>query len=222
MIIYIIELDFNKIDDKKFKDLYLGVSEETQCKVDTKKIYEDKVRTLVGEYYVINALKNIKYKIKRNKFGKPYINGRDNFYYNISHSQNRVVIAYSSSGEIGVDVEKIRETNYKNLVELFHKDEIKLFSNSLSYRRKLEKFFYLWTIKEAYIKMKGRGLYIDLSSFNVIENSKNNSLIIKDEENINVGTIKIDDYIISWVSIKNEGNEKVEIKVMDLESIITK
>lgn len=56
------------------------------------KIYEDKVRTLVGEYYVINALPNIKYEIKRNKFDKSYISGRNNFYYNILHSKNRIVI----------------------------------------------------------------------------------------------------------------------------------
>lgn len=216
MDIYIVKINFNKITSAQYESLYLGVSKQTQYNVDSKKNFEDKIRTLIGEYYVIKFLGNKVSAIKRNKYGKPYNGDRENFYYNISHSKDRVIIGVSNIGDIGVDVEYIRKINYDNLLFFFHKDEKELLKKYNNDNEKIASFFNLWTIKEAYIKLKGVGLYMELSSFQVEENNIG-GWIIKNDEDVSVNTRKIDNYILSWVT---SHKEKEIIREFNLENII--
>ena len=96
--------------------------------------------------------------------GKPYLNHK-NAMFNVSHSGNWVVMAFSST-EVGIDVETIRPVNYRIAERFFSGSEVE-FLNSKNGQEKLDYFFDLWTLKESFLKLIGTGLTRSLSSFSV-------------------------------------------------------
>lgn len=110
--------------------------------------------------------------IKKSEHGKPYIEGKEDFKFNISHSGDYVVIAYTVSKDInaiGIDIEKIRsrDDDMKIANRFFSKSEIDYISDGLECSDIDARFYKVWTMKEAYIKLTGRGLSQRLDSFSV-------------------------------------------------------
>lgn len=106
------------------------------------------------------------------KKGKPYIIcGKEEpcVYFNISHSENIILLCFSKLGEPGVDVEKIRKIDNLSLIvqKYFHSEE-KEFFYSLQEELQKNMFFRIWTLKEAYLKACGSGIGKRLSSFSVL------------------------------------------------------
>ncbi|MCL6285134.1 4'-phosphopantetheinyl transferase superfamily protein [Ruegeria sp. 2012CJ41-6] len=104
-------------------------------------------------------------------FGKPKLvvsNGRAPISFNFSDSQGFGLLAISRQGELGVDIEAIREL--EDLTELARRS----FSDAefsalmgLPAKERLGSFYACWTRKEATIKADGRGLSLPLDSFSV-------------------------------------------------------
>ncbi len=55
-------------------------------------------------------------------YGKSYLYGEKELFFNISHSGNWVIMAIGLT-EVGVDIEKIDEKNTSYLMDVFTKDE---------------------------------------------------------------------------------------------------
>ena len=126
---------------------------------------------------------NYNIDIRRNKYGKPYVNNIPESFFNISHTENVFCVAISDS-EIGVDIEKIKPQNINIAKRFFDKFEIDyILSNDNQDRA----FGEIWTKKEAYIKCTGEGLSRVLSSF----------CVLAKEIDLKIRTISIGDYIIS-------------------------
>ena len=81
--------------------------------------------------------------------GKPYLTDEGHF-FNISHSGDYVVCAISDA-DIGVDVEGFSPVRPAVLRRCFIEDEQQWIGNDP------ERFFRLWTMKEAYMKLLGTG-----------------------------------------------------------------
>lgn len=98
--------------------------------------------------------------------GKPYaVNCPMKF--SISHCGGLVICAVSEK-EIGVDIEKIRDIRLKAAEKFASKNELGYIGNSL------ERFFEIWTLKEAFFKCKGTGLGADIKNASfVIDGSGN-------------------------------------------------
>lgn len=122
------------------------------------------LKILISKYLKINN-KDIHFSY--NKYGKSYLKD-SNLYFNISHSKDFAVYAFSTLGEVGIDIEFMREkVDFKNIIHrYFSKSEIIDFNNVPEHQQK-EAFFNGWSRKEAYIKAKGKGLSIPLNSFDV-------------------------------------------------------
>ncbi|MFM7316384.1 MAG: 4'-phosphopantetheinyl transferase family protein [bacterium] len=103
-------------------------------------------------------------------YGKPYIsgpaNGINRFHFNVSHTDGLVVVAISTCGIVGVDVENpSRATDYLGLAHRFFSAiESEQIRNGES-ARQVSEFFRIWTLKEAYVKAIGKGLAHGLDSF---------------------------------------------------------
>ncbi len=98
--------------------------------------------------------------VQRDRWGKPRLapcHGK--LYFNISHTDDWVVIAVAQAGEIGVDVEcSRRRVDIAGVARaFFHPDEYQALQQ-LDESRRSEYFFSLWTLKEAWIKAIGKGL----------------------------------------------------------------
>lgn len=105
------------------------------------------------------------YDVRYRESHKPFVNHELKF--NISHSAQYVVCAFSTLGEIGVDIEKIEPLEIQNLKPSFTRTELDVIESAADPYTKLFEF---WTIKEAVIKAEGRGLQIPLNSFDVLHN----------------------------------------------------
>lgn len=97
--------------------------------------------------------------------GKPYLASHPHIHFNISHSGEWVVIAFSST-KVGVDVEKIRDVNL-GIAQRFFSEEEKRLLFSLPTNKQIDYFFDLWTLKESFLKAIGTGLTKPLKSFTI-------------------------------------------------------
>jgi len=88
--------------------------------------------------------------------------------FNVSHSEDLAVYAFSSGREIGVDVEVVRELRDADEIaaRFFSRCENEAY-RALDPRDKPLGFFNCWTRKEAFIKALGDGLYHPLNRFDV-------------------------------------------------------
>jgi 4'-phosphopantetheinyl transferase len=88
--------------------------------------------------------------------------------FNLAHSHERALYAFSQMRQLGVDLEFIREDLADEAVarRFFSSAEVRtLLSLPLAIRK--EAFFSCWTRKEAYIKARGEGLSMPLDQFDV-------------------------------------------------------
>lgn len=111
--------------------------------------------------------------VTKGTYGKPYIEGHSEFYFNISHAGDMVAIAYGDS-PVGIDVEHIRcrENDLKVAKRCFTEEEYRFITEDAYEldmegisRSKEERFFMVWTMKEAYLKYKGTGISVPMKSF---------------------------------------------------------
>jgi 4'-phosphopantetheinyl transferase len=125
------------------------------------------LRNLLGRYLGIHPCH---VRFVSNPFGKPALNpefgGRLEF--NLSHSADLALIAIAADADVGVDLECIRaQPDYAEIARrFFSKAEVDQL-NELPSHLHAQAFFSCWTKKEAYVKARGEGLTIPLTSFSV-------------------------------------------------------
>lgn len=174
------------ISVKVFDKLCLSIDEEKKERIQKFVNKQDKIRALIADilvrFVIMRKLQinNKTISFKRNDYGKPYIKGYQNFNFNISHSEDFVVCAIDEK-PVGIDIEKINKIKYEEICEGFfsicENDYIK---KSLDNR--LSRFYEIWTLKESFIKLCGKGLSIPLRLFSiVIYENENISLLMENE-----------------------------------------
>ncbi len=134
---------------------------------------------LLLEHYLQRAASSFEFDL--NAYGKPSLRSGE-IEFNLSHSGNIALCAFSKHSKIGVDTEFMR--NDVNPVELaeqfFSPHEIKCLQQADPLDR-LDRFYRCWTRKEAFVKAHGEGLSIPLDSFSVSINSNDPSPVECDQ-----------------------------------------
>lgn len=204
-------IDISKINYEYYIDFLFNFVDENKKRKALRYVHkEDRIRTLIADVMVRSYLcKKYNYKndvicYKYNEFNKPYLNNKENINFNVSHSGKYVVAAFDDE-EVGVDVEKInRDMEYMKIAESFFTEgEVKRIKN-LNEEERAEEFFNLWTLKESYVKFKGRGLSISLNFFDIVKD-KDNVYYLENEKDIYFNTFNIDEeYKLSCCSLKKE------------------
>jgi 4'-phosphopantetheinyl transferase len=100
--------------------------------------------------------------------GKPYLQPRNEWHFNVSHSKSLFVCAMTTAGEVGVDIERVRpmEDALKIARQFFCESE-NWRLQQLPEEHQATAFFECWTRKEAFLKATGEGLTRELDSFAV-------------------------------------------------------
>ena len=137
---------------------------------------------------------NINDEIVIDKFGKPhFLRTKDSF--NISHSGNYVVIAVSRFN-IGIDIQRMEKNNQLVAERNFHQNECTYINEGEDENVKTQRFYEVWTVKEAYLKNVGIGLRKPLNSFEV--NFAEGKAKIMDNPGYEILQMKLDErYIMS-------------------------
>ncbi|MCP5105795.1 MAG: 4'-phosphopantetheinyl transferase superfamily protein [bacterium] len=171
-----------------YEHLLACVSPEKSARIRRFYREEDRIRGLIADILVRSliipktGLKNSEIQFHNNDYGKPFLTGREDFQFNLSHSGIWVVAAVDRL-PVGIDVEQIQpidldiSKNYYSPVE--HRD-------LLGKDDKFSYFFTLWSLKESYIKIVGKGLSLPLNSFSITfaRDKNRNEIRIKAEDQL--------------------------------------
>lgn len=108
-------------------------------------------------------------KIIIDKNNKPWL-AENRLFFNISHTREAFTFIISERGGIGVDMEKIdRNIDFRSIIETFFSvGEINFILEDPDKSR--DRFFLLWTRKEALLKAIGTGLVDNLQDVEVFRN----------------------------------------------------
>ncbi|RJE44370.1 phosphopantetheine-protein transferase [Acinetobacter sp. JS678] len=101
--------------------------------------------------------------------GKPFVQGSKAVYFNLTHSADVIILAVTEEGEIGVDIEQVdREFEWMRVDSVLAPIEIEwIKENELTDPFSVyQRFFQIWTLKEAYIKCTGEGMSRHLKKLN--------------------------------------------------------
>lgn len=127
----------------------------------SKEIYEKFVigramlRLILSKYLNISPKK---LTLSTNKYGKLFLN-EDIFsiQFNISHSADLLLMAFSRKNELGIDIEKVRITQVLKIAQRVFSQREYMELLKLPQYEQQSKFFTYWTYKEAYLKALGYG-----------------------------------------------------------------
>ena len=157
-------------EDRSLHQLLPFVPEEKQEKIKRFRFHMDRKLSLYSELLVrvvasqtLN-IPNGEIVFERGEWGKPRLWGHPDFHYNISHTRSAVMVAVSDS-PVGADIEKIKKAELGIAKRYFAEQEQDYIS--ISEEGAAERFYEIWTRKEAYCKYIGKGLSLPLRSFDV-------------------------------------------------------
>ncbi|MGE5530334.1 MAG: 4'-phosphopantetheinyl transferase family protein [Patescibacteria group bacterium] len=155
----------------EFERLLSHVSEERQGRIRRFLFFTDAQRALLGELlarYAVHERSGIhrdRIRFGLNPDGKPVLVHPDGLCFNISHAGDWVVCALDHD-PVGIDVENIKPFN-PGIAERFFSPEEYLELVRQKDDAMIEYFYRIWTLKESYVKMIGKGLNTSLSSFTI-------------------------------------------------------
>ena len=162
-------VDIAPLDDGQYRKLYAQATPERQHRADRYLRSEDRQRCIVAGALLRYALKNKNCaEPSRTPEGKPYIPGREDFHFNLSHSGRWVAIAWGDC-PVGVDVETLDMNEGKEqLARRFFSDDEQAYLFAAGTEDRGLRFFEIWTKKESYLKYQGTGINRPLNSFSVL------------------------------------------------------
>jgi 4'-phosphopantetheinyl transferase len=170
-------LDFNELCSTKLRAYHNLLSQDE--KERARKFYFEKdrdhficargiLRCLIGMYLDIVPSSLV---FKYNLHSKPLLDvppGGSDIYFNVTHSKNVALYAFSRTYPVGVDIEFIRQDlEWKALAENFFSINESCMIQSIEPCHQIEAFYCCWTRKEALLKGLGLGLSIPLNHFEV-------------------------------------------------------
>ena len=152
---YLIDDNMTPMTEGQFNDCLSKVSEQRREKVLKYKFQAGREQSLRA-YMLLQRLIKEEYGIteppvfRELENGKPVIIGHEDIHFNMSHCKYAVACAVSNE-PVGIDVERIQEKVNDDLAKyVLSDDELKDITPL--------KFTRLWTMKEAVVKLTGRGI----------------------------------------------------------------
>lgn len=167
------------------------------CFADKYKDYKDGEVVFLEDYDFITKEIFKEIPLKYNELGKPFVDGRENLYFNISHSKNICVVAIGDEN-VGIDVQEKKAIKndfakrYYHAKDLAHIDMVE---------DKDSEIIRIWSMKESFVKYEGSGMAYGLSKF---YSDYDNNLIVSNEGDILAKYSKVfeDDTFVCYISQK--------------------
>lgn len=123
------------------------------------------LRILLGNYLKCDPYSIILHK---NKYGKLFLSAESDFFFNVSHTNEFILYAFTRMVPIGIDIEDTqRNIEFLDVAKLFFTEGEVEKLNRLSGDDLRSAFFRVWTKKEAFIKAVGKGMSLLLKQFEV-------------------------------------------------------
>lgn len=156
-------------DEELYTKMYTRLDSARRSKADRFLFAKDKRLSVGAGILLLYALQQE--KVENASFvvgpnGKPYLDGEDNLFFNLSHSGNMVMCALSEQ-EIGCDVEQMAAFEHELAEYVMTEQEQSLIYGSDGENARQQMFYRLWTLKESYMKATGMGIPLEPKSFGI-------------------------------------------------------
>lgn len=116
-------------------------------------------------------------RILKAEYGRPYLADYPELSFNLSHTGSKLLIAYSYTHVVGVDIETCKpRASLPGLVEKCFAEEERQYWQGLPESEQTQAFYRFWTRKEAFVKAVGRGIALGLNQC-IINPLKHNQLL---------------------------------------------
>lgn len=154
-----------------------------------KRFDADRKRSIIGDILAVLLMRSqAGYEnsiLCHDPLGRPYFKDCPLF-IGISHSENKAICVLSDK-PVGIDIENVRKANYKVAKRICSDDELSYIGGND------ERFFEVWTAKEAYSKFTGEGIAAVLRGVYTDQSKKT-------VEGIPFKVFKADGYVYTLVS----------------------
>lgn len=130
--------------------------------------WQDAHAFVLGKLLVLHGLKKTGFEfltldeLKYNEYDRPFFDSP--FDFNLSHSGEMVACAFSTEGQLGLDLEEIKPIDFDDFGQFFSPEELHSMQNSAN---PTDSFYQLWTLKESVMKADGRGMSLAPKEINV-------------------------------------------------------
>lgn len=205
-----INLDHELLGERKKKVLqYLKKQDQERC------LGASIMLAYIYKEFADKDMKNDSMKLGYNKYGKPYFQSPDNIFFNLSHSGNYVICGVDTE-EIGVDVEERGEVYEEILYNCFTLNEIEVIMSHTGQKAR-ELFYDIWTMKESYTKLIGKGLNCSLNRLEVLMHKEVKTINLS--EGIVIPVQGIDKDYSFAISTRNEKGD-IEVNMLNIDKIV--
>jgi 4'-phosphopantetheinyl transferase len=166
-----------EVSDPRLKTLETTLFPYEQARADKFHFSKDREQFIVGRGILREIIGAYLKKdpsmlvFKYNSYGKPFLLDDScviDLSFNLSHSQDVALYAFTRGRNVGIDIEYMRSDVVEDSTaeHTFSKNEVAVL-RGLPRDIQTRAFFNCWTRKEAFIKAKGQGLSIALDQFDV-------------------------------------------------------
>ena len=162
------------IKESNLDDLTSQLSLRYKSRLAGFKRDEDKLLLLTSSVLLSKILLDNGYNdyeicdLQYSKTGRPFFLDSP-FDFNISHTENCAIVAFSESGRVGIDIEKIKDVDFLDFESIFSD---KVWNKIYLSDNKNKMFYYYWTLLESALKADGRGLSLISSKKVAIKNDQ--------------------------------------------------
>lgn len=169
----------NSVERKKADRFHFEIHQKRYA------VSQSLLRFLLSHYLSLPANQ---IQFSTNAYGKPFV-ANEKIHFNISHSNEFAIYAFSSDTEVGIDIEYWRERKYFDGIidSNFSKQEQAIY-HSLDESLKIASFYQGWTCNEAYIKAIGMGLSYPLQDFSVEMDPRNPANLLETKPRVDAKT----------------------------------
>ena len=171
-MIRIYAVNTDQLEESLLRETYHRMPLERRTKTDSYRQEMDKKRSIAAFYLLEKAwMEHQKsgtqeeLQLAYSEFGKPYLPDFPEFHFSISHSGKIAVCASCETGEIGIDIQLIKEIRLGLAERFFTKLEREELEELPLGKERDRQFAKIWTMKESYLKYSGRGMRVELSKF---------------------------------------------------------
>lgn len=113
------------------------------------------------------------FRMKLGEYGKPYLPGHPHIHFNISHCKEGCAVAVADK-PVGVDIQEIRPFSWNIAKYVCSQSELEQLEKCADRESCFTK---MWTIKESYIKMIGKGISYGLDQIDTTKNCANATVL---------------------------------------------
>jgi len=148
-------------DGSLYAKLCDALSLQRRQKIDALRFQKDRRLSLAAGHLLEQGLQELgveEYEIQYGEYGKPYLKNVPDLHFSLSHSGNYAVCVFYHR-PVGVDIQQIRPVSPALLKRVCTQEE-RRFLAAQDPEKVPEAFCRLWTAKESFMKLEGRGLQI--------------------------------------------------------------